>query len=206
MKLKIYSMKKKILLLPIFVISTSFFINTYANDRVYNNAIKITFLSFITGSTKVTYERTTFSGQSFEITGGIIGWGYDKFKVNPKGALFRVSYKFIFFSKPFAPLNGFYVKPELAFSHFKYNTSTERTLSSWGTLMGCAGYQWGKKWFVVDGFIGTGIGIGTSTELQYHHGFIDRLKCVTLTFGVKVGVAFGKQKDFFTTFFNTQNF
>jgi len=170
-----------------------FFTNIYAQDRIYNNAIKITFLSFITGSTKVTYERATFPGQSFEITGGIIGWGYDKFKVNPKGGLLRLSYKFMFFSKSLAPLNGFYVKPELAFSHFKYNASTGRTLSSWGTIMGCAGYQWSKKWFILDGFAGIGVGMGTPTELQYHHGFIDRLQCVTLTFGVKVGVAFGKK-------------
>jgi len=188
-------MKKKLLLLLLSVISTSSFVNIYANDRIYNNAIKITFLSFITGSTKVTYERATFSGQSFEITGGIIGWGHDRFKVRPRGGLVRLSYKFIFFSKPSTPLNGFYVKPEFAFSHFKYNSYIERTLSSWGTIMGCTGYQWSKKWFIIDGFAGLGIGIGTHTELKYHHGFIDRLKCVTFTFGVKVGVAFGKQKD-----------
>jgi len=185
-------MKKKILLLLLCGISTFSFTNIYAQDRVYNNGIKITFLSFITGSTKVTYERATFPGQSFEITGGIIGWGYDKFKVNPKGGLLRLSYKFIFFSKSPAPLNGFYVKPELAFSHFKYNTSTERALSSWVTIMGCSGYQWSKKWFLLDGFAGIGVGMGTPTEPRYHHGFIHRLKCVTLTFGVKVGVAFGK--------------
>ena len=185
-------MKKNLLFLFLFSIVISSSINIYATERVYNNAVKITFLSFITGSTKVTYERATFPNQSFEITAGVIGWGYDKFKVNPKGGLLRLSYKFIFFSKPVTPLSGFYVKPELAFSHFKYNASTERTVSSWVTLMGCTGYQWSKKWFIIDGFVGAGVGLGNRTELKYHHGFIDRLKCVTLTFGVKVGVAFGK--------------
>ena len=189
-------MKKNLLLFFLIGIITCSFIKTYSQERVYNNAIKITFLSFFTGSTKVTYERATFPRQSFEITAGIIGWGYDKFKVTPKGGLLRVSYKFILYSKSPEPLNGFYVKPELAFSHFYHNFSTEeksgRTLSSWVTLMGCGGYQWTRKWLVLEGFVGAGIGIGTNTPLQYHHGFIDRLKVVTLTFGLKVGVAFGK--------------
>jgi hypothetical protein len=191
-------MKKNILIFLLLGITICSFIKTYSQDRVYNNAIKITFLSFITGSTKVTYERATFPRQSFEITGGVIGWGHDKFKVHPKGGLLRLSYKFILYSKSPEPLNGFYVKPEFAFSCFKYdNIFTEgesyRTLSSWGTLMGCVGYQWTRKWLVLDGFGGIGLGIGTKTPLQYHHGFIDRLRCVTLTFGLKVGVAFGKK-------------
>ena len=191
-------MKSNLLFLLLFSATISSSINLYATDRVYNNAIKVTFLSFITGSTKVTYEHTTFPKQSVEITCGVIGWGNDKFKVHPKGGLLRLSYKFIFFSKPATPLSGFYVKPEFAFSHFKHNVyvgdNSNRTLSSWITLMGCAGYQWSIKWFVVDGFAGVGLGIGTKTPQHYHHGFIDRLKCVTLTFGAKVGVVFGKKK------------
>jgi len=186
--------KKTILYLLLFCAATFSTINIYAKERVYKNAIKVTFLSFITGSAKVTYERATLPHQSFEISAGVIGWGYDKFHVQPKGGLLRLSYKFIFFSKSSAPLNGFYVKPELAFSHFKYNVSNERTLSSWVTVMGCSGYQWSKKWLILDGFAGVGIGVGNPTQLQYHHGFIDRLRCVTLTFGMKVGVAFGKVK------------
>ena len=192
-------MKKNIIVFLLMSITICSFIKTYSQERVYNNAIKVTFLSFITGSTKVTYERATFPRQSFEITAGVIGWGHDKFKVNPKGGLFRVSYKFILYSKSPEPLNGFYVKPELAFSHFHHDFFTEeknnRTLSSWVTLMGCTGYQWTRKWLVLEGFVGAGMGIGTKTPQQYHHGFIDRLKCVTLTFGLKVGVAFGKKNS-----------
>jgi hypothetical protein len=191
-------MKKLIPIFLLFGIIICSFIKICAQERVYNNAVKITFLSFITGSTKVTYERATFPRQSFEITAGVIGWGYDKFKVKPKGGLLRLSYKFILYSKSPEPLNGFYVKPELAYSHFKHDFITEkenyRTLSSWVTLMGCTGYQWTRKWLVLDGFVGVGMGLGTKTQLQYHHGFIDRLKCVTLTFGLKVGGAFGKKQ------------
>jgi len=175
-------------------LSTTF--HTVAQELLHHNIIKVTFLSFITGSTKITYERATRPHQSVEITGGIIGWGYDKFSVNPKGGLVRVAYKFILYSKSPSPLNGFYIKPEVAFSHFHYNVidddfSHNRVLSSWLTLMACPGYQWVKKWFVFDGFAGIGLGMGTNTKFQYHHGFIDRFKCLTLTFGMKVGVAFG---------------
>ena len=187
-------MKKTILFIFCCILTFSTTI-IYAQERIYNNAIKVTFLSFITGSTKITYERATFPRQSIEITGGIIGWGHDKFQVKPKGVLTRVAYKFILYSKSPHPLNGLYIKPEIAFSHFNHNISKDnsaRILSSWVTLMACSGYQWGKKWFVLDGFVGIGVGVGTPTQLQYHHGFIDRFKCITLTFGVKVGVAFGK--------------
>jgi hypothetical protein len=192
-------MKKKIPVLLLIFISICSSIQIYAQERAYHNAFKITFLSFLTGSTKVTYERATFSRQSLEITVGVIGWGYDKFKVHPKGGLLRVSYKFILYSKSSEPLNGFYIKPEFAFSHFKHNIFTEekndRTLSSWGTLMGCTGYQFTRKWLVLDGFIGVGAGIGTPTPLRYHHGFIDRMKHVTFTFGLKFGIAFGKKHE-----------
>lgn len=191
-------MKKETLNVLLLCIIICSFIKVCAQERVYNNSVKITFLSFITGSTKVTYERATFPKQSFEISGGIIGWGYDKFKVNPKGGLLRVSYKFILYSKSHEPLNGFYVKPEFAFSHFNHDyvskDKNDRILSSWITLMGCTGYQWTRKWLVFDGFVGMGMGMGTPTQLQYHHGFIDRLKHVTLTFGLKIGVAFGKKQ------------
>ncbi|MCL1851014.1 MAG: hypothetical protein FWF70_06415 [Bacteroidetes bacterium] len=184
-------MKKNLLFLLLLCI----FSHAVAQEVLHRNVIKVTFLSFITGSTKITYERATFPHQSVEITGGIIGWGYDKFSVNPKGGLVRLAYKFILYSKYPAPLNGFYIKPELAFSHYHYNliddVNCNRALSSWITVMACPGYQWVKKWFVFDGFAGIGLGMGTKVDLRYHHGFIDRFKCVTLTFGMKVGVAFG---------------
>ena len=161
------------------------------DKAIRKNALKTTFLSFITGSGKLTYERTTFPGQSVEITGGIIGIGYDKFKVNPKGGLLRAAYKFMFLQPKNAPLEGLYIKPEYALSAFDYNSKDmDRINSFWQTIMGCIGYQWGIKMFILDGFAGAGVGWGNSTELKYHHGFIDRYEWLTLTFGIKVGLAF----------------
>ncbi|MCL2683068.1 MAG: hypothetical protein FWE63_06260 [Bacteroidales bacterium] len=158
---------------------------------IRKNAIKTTFLSFITGSAKLTYERVTIPGQSFEITGGIIGVGFDKFENNPKGVLFRFAYKFMFLQPQETLLTGFYIKPEYAVSAFHYDAKNiNRVYSSWQTIMGCTGYQWNRKMLVLDGFAGAGFGWGNPTELRYHHGFIDRRTHLTLTLGMKIGLAF----------------
>jgi hypothetical protein len=164
----------------------------FANSNgEYKNAIKTTLLSFITGSAKLTYERALFPKQSIEITGGFIGIGFDKFKVKPKGGLFQLAYKFMFLQPDNTPLGGLYVKPQYAMSIFDYNSkNASRINSSWHTIMGCFGYQYIVKMFVLDGFIGAGVGLGNRTELQYHHGFISRYNWLTLTFGLKIGLAF----------------
>jgi len=154
---------------------------------IYKNTLKTTFLSYITGSAKLTYERATFPGQSFEITGGIIGAGFDKFKVKPRGGLFRTGYKFIFSQS----LSGLYLKPEYAFSAFDFNSkNADRIHSQMQTIMCNVGYQWIIKRLVLDGFVGIGVGWGNKTELNYHHGFIDRYGWLTLSFGMRVGIAF----------------
>ncbi len=163
-------------------------ISLHAQEK---NSLKTTFLSFATGSTKLTYERATLPKQSLEVTGGIIGVGYDKFGVNPKGGLFRTAYKFIFSKKANAPLDGLYLKPEYAVSIFDYDSkSSGRVNSSMHTILANAGYQWIIGMLVLDGFVGAGVGLGNPTELNYHHGFIDCYGWLTLTFGMKIGVAF----------------
>ncbi|MDL2239508.1 hypothetical protein LJC73_04845 [Bacteroidales bacterium OttesenSCG-928-L14] len=177
--------------------------SAYSIERNPKNNFKTTFLSFYTGSAKLTYERALFNKQSIEITAGYIGVGYDSFNVQPKGALFRLAYKFIF-SPNQNVLTGFYLKPEFAYSEFGYNcvdknlayakystgNSNTRGRSCMGTLMACAGYQMAKNILVFDAFVGAGFGIGNDAEIQYHHGFIERYKHLTLTFGVKVGIGF----------------
>jgi hypothetical protein len=162
-----------------------------AQEGSRKNAIKTTFLSFITGSAKLTYERATLPRQSLELTGGIIGVGYDKLKVNPKGGLFRMAYKFIRANDLGAPLSGLYFKPEYAVSIFDYESENSgRIRSSMHTMLANVGYQRVINVLVVDGFAGAGVGFGKPTELRYHHGFIERYGWLTLTFGMKIGVAF----------------
>ena len=55
----------------------------------YRNAVKITFLSWATGSTKLSYERALPHRQSAELCASIIGAGYDKYGNNPRGYTLR---------------------------------------------------------------------------------------------------------------------
>ena len=171
------------------------------------NALKTTFLSFATGSAKLTYERSIFNNQSIEITGGYIGVGFDGQHNHPRGGLFRYAHKFILNYNPKYPLDGIYIKPEIALSSFNYNIQEinlldelERINSTMGTLLACFGYQWGKKAFTFDSFIGIGGALGSECDTNYQHGFIlwnffDRYsKNVSLTFGMKLGVCFGNKE------------
>ena len=157
------------------------------------NALKATFLSLITGSEKLSYERATFHGQSIELTGGFIGVGFDKFGVNPRGGLVRAGYKFILLEQAGTALSGLYVKPEYAWSFFDYDSGEGeggRVHSSMQTVLACIGYQREIKRLVLDGFVGAGVPWGERAELQYHHGFIERYGWLTLTFSIKLGLAF----------------
>ena len=177
-------------------------------SHFYKNDLKVTMLSLFSGSTKLTYERLITQKQSVEITGGIIGWGGDWLNHNrSKGGLCRLAYKFIFnrshsphihyFIKPYKPellLNGFYLKPEVAFSSFSYDSKDgmERLHNNRLAVMGCVGYQVVYKRFVFDIFGGLGAGIGDENEYNYYHGFIALPKGspTAFTAGFKLGVAF----------------
>ena len=162
-----------------------------AQNDFKKNAFKITFLSFITGSAKLTYERVTFPGQSAEFTAGIIGVGFDKFQVNPSGGLIRAGYKFNLLQPQGSALSGLYVKPEYAWSFFDYDSKDgTRTHSSMQTIMGCIGYQQEIKRLILDFYVGTGAGWGEPSEMRYQHGFIERYGWLTLTFSIKAGVTF----------------
>ncbi len=161
----------------------------------HKNIFKVTYLSWVTGSTKLSYERYLFNNQTIEVTGGVIGWGNDKYKVSPKGGIFRVAYKFILSNKNGSALQGFYLRPEFAYTSFNYDSEEvvgTRINSSMGTVMGTVGYQWCSHVLVLDGFVGAGVGLGNPTESTYHHSFIDVDQWLTLTFGLKIGFTFGK--------------
>ncbi len=162
----------------------------------HKNIFKVTFLSFFTGSAKLSYERYIMKNHSIEMTAGVVGWGYDKFQNNPSGGIFRVAYKYIFYNKNGSALQGFYVRPEFAYTSFNYDSWEnvgERANSSMGTLMGTIGYQWCSHVLVLDGFVGAGLGLGNEAEYNYHHSFIDVKQWLTLTFGIKIGFTFGKK-------------
>lgn len=164
--------------------------------KMRKNEIKVALLSLASGTSKVTYERLVGEYQSIELTAGVIGWGFDKLKnSDPKGTTWRAAYKFIFPNKHNAnnQLSGFYIKPELCYSTYRYNNETRGRLKvDRVALMGVLGYDWVLRWFVFDVYGGLGVASGNSNHSNYHHGFIGWKadSPTAFTAGFKVGVAF----------------
>lgn len=141
----------------------------------YNNALKITFLSWSTGSTKISYERALpEKKQSAEFCGGFISAGYDKYQNDPLGFTLRYSHKFFVDNYNIEkPLQGAYLRPEVIFSNYKYTHSATgaRTPARMCALLGTAGYQHCFGHLVVDGWVGGGWAFGRASQTGYMHGF-----------------------------------
>ena len=97
---------------------------TQASDRCavdYQNSLKITFLSWLSGSTKVSYERALPGlNQSGELCASLISAGYDKYDNDPLGFTVRYGHKFFTPDRDDKSLMGFYLRPELMYSHYYY--------------------------------------------------------------------------------------
>ena len=170
-------------------------------DRVqenYLNSIKITFLSWTSGSTKVSYERALPNWhQSSELCASLISAGYDKYNNDPMGFTLRYGHKFFLPDKDNMSLKGFYLRPELMYSHYFYNHSTDgRTLANMGALLGTVGYQYLYKRFLADFWVGGGYALGNPAENHYHHGFelwhwFDRVNTnLAMSFSIRLGICF----------------
>lgn len=171
-----------------------------AEDGARLNAVKITFLSWATGSTKISYERAFPEWrQSGEFCTSLISAGYDKYKNNPVGYTLRYGHKFFLgdYSAE-RPLDGFYVRPEFIFSHYNYDAAAtgERTLAAMGTLLATAGYQRVFGRFIADAWFGGGYAWGTPSETGYHHGFqlLDHFGLkndnIAFSFSIRIGYTF----------------
>lgn len=168
-------------------------------QKDYLNSVKITFLSWLSGSTKVSYERA-FPGlnQSGELCGSLICAGYDKYDNDPLGFTVRYGHKFFMFDRDDVALKGFYLRPELMYSHYYYTRRTdgERTLANMGTLLGTVGYQYVWKRFLADFWVGGGYAVGTPAETNYHHGFElwhwfgTENKNLAMSFSIRLGWCF----------------
>ena len=117
MKPYIYKITFLLLILSVF--------NYTEAKETYKNAVKLTFLSWTSGSTKISYERAfTNIKQSAELCGSVIGAGYDKYHNNPLGFTVRYGHKFFMAGyKPEKPLMGYYLRPEAIYSHYNYTHS-----------------------------------------------------------------------------------
>lgn len=166
-------------------------------NEPYDNALKITFLSWSTGSTKISYERALpEKKQSAEFCGSLISAGYDKYQNDPLGFTLRYSHKFFVgnYDKK-RPLQGAYLRPEVIFSNYKYthSVSSARTPARMCALLGSAGYQYCFGHLVVDGWVGGGWAFGRASETGYMHGFQlwkwlgKRNDNIALSFSVRIG-------------------
>ena len=143
-------------------------------QKDYRNSFKITFLSWISGSTKLSYERSFPNiRQSGEWCASVIGAGHDKYQNNPKGYTMRYGHKFFLNESQKQSLMGFYLRPEVVYSHYSYNSKIDgtRTLANNTAFLGTIGYQYVYKRFLADFWVGGGYASGTPADTYYHHGF-----------------------------------
>lgn len=164
----------------------------------YLNSVKITFLSWLSGSTKVSYERAFPKiNQSGELCGSLICAGYDKYHNNPLGFTVRYGHKFFLPDNDGLSLKGFYLRPEVMYSHYYYDSAAgPRTLANMGAFLATVGYQYVYKRFLADFWVGGGYASGNPAETGYHHGFElwhwfgTYNPNIAMSFSIRVGICF----------------
>lgn len=190
-------MFKKLFILLLVVLSATTLSAQEYNNR---NALKFTFLSWATGSTKISYERALPAwGQSAEWCVGLISAGYDKYHNNPVGVTLRYGHKFFCGERNASrPLDGFYLRPEIIYSRYHYDSQADgsRTLANMGALLATTGYQYTIGRFLIDCWVGGGYALGKPADTGYHHGFqlLDhfglRNDHIALSFSIRLGWVF----------------
>ncbi len=168
-------------------------------QKDYRNSFKITFLSWISGSTKLSYERAFPNiRQSGELCASVIGAGRDKYQNDPKGYTMRYGHKFFLAENKKKSLMGFYLRPEVVYSRYTYTSkiSRDRMLSNETAFLGTFGYQYVYKRFLADFWVGGGYAFGTPAETYYHHGFElwhffnTENTNIALSFSIRLGICF----------------
>ena len=198
-------MKKSLLIGAFMLLLTSY---TSAAETVqkesaahtdYLNSVKITFLSWLSGSTKLSYERAFPQlNQSGEICASLICAGYDKYNNDPLGFTVRYGHKFFLPDNDGLSLKGFYLRPEVIYSHYTYTYSVDatRTLANMGSVIGTVGYQYVYKRFLADFWFGGGYAFGNASETLYHHGFelwhwLGKVNTnIAMSFSIRLGFCF----------------
>ena len=177
----------------------------YADNK--KNALKVDFISPLTGNTTFAYERSLKPGRSIEATLGIIGLGININDLNQAGAFMKFGYKFLkspdYYFKRMRYghlLKGSYVRPEIGFAYYSYNTQPDfyggdRERKSVLTM--ALHLIIGKQWvfddaFLVDFFVGIGYGFSDDGQPQYSYGYVVSAPevPVSATAGLRIGMLF----------------
>ncbi|HLO90002.1 MAG TPA: hypothetical protein VK172_02445 [Lentimicrobium sp.] len=155
------------------------------------NAIKIEFLSPLSGNTTFAWEHSLKPGRSYEITFGIAGLGLDIGDRNRGGAFAKFGYKFIkspdFYLRGLRYahlLKGSYVKPEISmglvaqdYERYSYNSYYPEYIHGRSNVFGAAlTVVLGKQWifdnaFLIDLHAGIGYGISSADENYWDTGY-----------------------------------
>lgn len=179
------------------------------------NAIKVDFLSPLTGNTTFSYERSLKPARSIEGTLGIIGLGADYNDLDPRGAFVKFGMKFIkspdFYLRGMRyahVLKGAYIRPEIQFGYYSrlndvynydyyynYYEYAEREENFTMAIMLNIGKQWVfDNSFLVDWYVGVGYGFDSNSDdyNEYHYSFVNASEDVPLSFtaGLKIGFLF----------------
>lgn len=182
------------------------------------NAIKIDFLSPLTGNTTFSYERSLKPARSIEGTLGIIGLGTDYNDVDQRGAFIKFGMKFIkspdFYLRGMRyahVLKGAYIRPEVQLGYYSrlnemyyedydpYNpywySYSEREENFTAAILLNIGKQWVfDNSFLVDWYVGVGYGFDSNNDdyNEYHYSFVNADEDVPLSFtaGLKIGFLF----------------
>lgn len=218
-----FSIEKDKLLKAVFLNGKEMeFVDELTNPENYigqkRNAIKVDFLSPLTGNTTFAYEHSLKPGRSIEGTLGIIGLGIDPNDYNPRGAFLKFGMKFIkspdFYLRGMRYahiLKGTYLKPEISLGYYSkdfesydysdpysYNYGTTRE----NVLTGAFHLDLGKQWvfddaFLLDFFFGVGYGFSSYSgdyydDPTYQYGYIIASETVPISFsaGLKIGYLF----------------
>ena len=157
----------------------------YIDNR--KRAIKIDFISPLTGNTTFSYEQSIRPGRSLEGSVGLIGLGLDPGNRNAIGAFVQFGMKFIkspdfYFSKMRYShlLKGGYVKPEVSIGAYgadidDYYSNQKRETVFTAAIMINIGKQWVfDNVMLLDLYFGVGYGFSTgyyNEDLDYNFGY-----------------------------------
>lgn len=203
------------------------FKNTMVDPENYagqnRNLIKVDFLSPLTGSLKLSYERSVKPGQSFEVGAGWIGGGVNV--DNQQGFILSGGYKFMLSPAYYTRgqryahlLKGGYIKPEITYTNYSYDRGevivysdpsySSRTTHSYVdnrrdinmTIMLVLGRQWivaDRVAFDIYGGVGYGFDFNKDNNLTYHYSNVGggngNGTYFAVTAGFKIGILFGRK-------------